>query len=159
MTNFVSEILLLLFIINVGTAFGAGVYEAKIVIPQWTAVPAGAGFHWNAEAARRTDPGPKFWAFLTTVPLTLLTLASLVAAWYCVSPRRELWLGAAVVVLVERIVTFGYFIPTMVKLQREAVRSPTVETTVSRWISLNHVRNGIYLAAWITALQAFALAR
>jgi hypothetical protein len=159
MAYYLSEILLWLFIINVGTAFGAGLYEAKIVIPQWTAVPAGGGFHWNAEAARRTDPDHKFWAFLTTVPLTFLTLASLVAAWYSVSPRRELWLGAAVVVLVERIATFAYFIPTMVKLQRETARSSTVETKASRWVSLNYVRNGVYLAAWVTALQALAYAR
>lgn len=158
MAEILSEILLWLFIINVGTAFGAGVYEAKIVIPQWT-VAEGPGFHWNAEAARRTDPGPNFWAFMTTVPLTLLTLASLLAAWYSATPRKELWLGAAVVVLIERIATFAYFIPTMVRLQRETVGSGTVETTVSRWVWLNYVRNGIYLAAWIMALKALALAR
>ena len=154
-----SEVLLWLFIINLGTAFGAGVYEAKVVIPQWTTVAEGPGFHWNADAARRTDPGPKFWAFMTTVPLTLLTAASLVAAWYSVTPRREFWLGAAVAVLVERIATFAYFIPTMVKLQRETVRPGTIETTVWRWVSLNHVRTGIYLAAWIMALKALAFVR
>lgn len=158
MVPYLSEVLLLLFVIYLGSAFGAGLYEARIVIPQWTAA-GGDGVHWNAEAARQTDPDHKFWAFLTTVPLTLLTLASLVAAWYSASPRRELWLGAAVVVLIERMATFAYFMPTMGKLQHEAVRPSTVETTVSRWISLHHVRTGIYLAAWITALQAFALVK
>ena len=159
MAQYLNEILLLLFIIYLGSAFGAGVYEATIVIPQWTAVPAGAGIHWNAEAARRTDPEHKFWSFLTTVPLTLLTVASFVGAWYSVSPRRELWLGAAVVVLIERMATFLYFTPTMGKLQNEAIRRSTVDTTVSRWISLHHVRSGVYLAAWVMALQAWAMAK
>lgn len=153
-----SEVLLWLFIINLGTAFGAGVYEAKIVIPQWTTA-AGPGFHWNAEAARRTDPGQKFWAFMTTVPLTLLTLASLIAAWYSVTPRREFWLGAAVAVLVERIATFAYFIPTMVRLQRGTGRPDAADTAASRWVSLNYVRTGIYLAAWVMALKALAFVR
>jgi hypothetical protein len=29
-----------------------------------------------------------------------------------------------------------------------------VDTAASRWVSLNHVRTGVYLAAWVTALQA-----
>jgi hypothetical protein len=159
MADHLTHILLWLFIINVGTAFGAGVYEAKIVIPQWSSATAGPHFHWDAEAALRTNPGPRFWAFVTTVPLTFLTGASLVFAWFLQSPRRELWLGAAAAVFVERIATFAYFIPTMVRLQHGSVRAGTVESTLSRWISLNHVRNGVYLAAWITALQALTFVR
>ena len=158
MAYYLSEILLWLFIINVGTAFGAALYEARIVIPQWTA-PAGGGFRWNPEAARRADPDHKFWSFFAAVPLTFLTVASLVPAWYAMSPRRELWLGAAAVVLIERIATFAYFTPTLLKLQRERAGLPVVETAASRWVSLSHVRTGVYLAAWVTALQALAYSR
>ena len=158
MAYYLSEILLWLFIINVGTAFGAALYEGRIVIPQWTAT-TGDGFHWNADAARRSDPDHKFWSFFATVPLTFLTLASLIPAWYAMTPRRELWLGAAVVVLIERIATFAYFNPTLAKLQRENAGFPAMETAASRWVSLNYVRTGVYLAAWITALQALAYAR
>ncbi len=34
MTATVTEILLWLFVINLGTAFGAGIYEQRIVVPQ-----------------------------------------------------------------------------------------------------------------------------
>ena len=37
---------------------------------------------------------------MTTVPLTLLTLANLVAAWLDQGPRRYWWLGASVVSVV-----------------------------------------------------------
>jgi len=158
MAYYLSEIVLWLFIINVGTAFGAGLYESRIVIPQWTAATAD-GFHWNAEAARHADPGRRFWDSFSTVPLTFLAFASLVPAWYALTPRRELWLAAVVVVLVERIATFAYFIPTLMRLQREKTPAPAVDAAASRWITLHDVRTGIYLAAWVTALQALAYAR
>jgi len=70
------SILLWLFVINLGIAFGAGLYEHRIVLPRWLE-SGDAGAHWNAEAARRDHTGRKFWGFVTTVPLTLLTLANL----------------------------------------------------------------------------------
>ena len=63
--------LLWLFVINLGIAFGAGLYEHRIVVPRWIDSSAGTGTHWNAEAARRDDTGRRFWAFVTTLPLTL----------------------------------------------------------------------------------------
>src|SRR3989449_6647304 len=99
-----ARIVLWLFVINLGIVFGAGLYEARIVVPLWASSPP--------ESLRSPDSGRRFWAFVTTIPLTLLTLASLVAAWHAPAPRRESWLVAAVVILVERIATFSYFIPT-----------------------------------------------
>ncbi len=102
-----------LFVINPGIAFGAGLYEHRIVTPNWLR-DDGSRSHWNGEAARRDDTGPRFWAYVTTGPLTLLTLASLVVAWKTSGPERGWWLTAALVVLADRILTFSYFIPTMV---------------------------------------------
>jgi hypothetical protein len=151
----ITELILWLFLLNLGVALGAGLYEARVVLPQWTRPAPGAAFHWNAELARRTDPGLRFWAFVTTGPLTLLTVASLVAAWRSPEPRGTWWLAAAAIVLLERVATFGYFIPTMVRLQRdEAVAEPVVRARVSRWLILNYIRNAAYLAAWVTAMFA-----
>ena len=151
----ITELILWLFVLNLGVALGAGLYEARVVLPQWTQSASGAGVHWNAELARRTDPGLKFWAFVTTGPLTLLTVASLVSASRVPGPRGTWWLAAAVIVLLERIATFGYFIPTMVRLQRtETVLEPAVRAHVSRWLMLNRIRNAAYLAAWVAAMCA-----
>src|SRR3989454_5352435 len=108
-----ARIVLWLFVTNLGIVFGAGLYESRIVVPLWASSPP--------ESLRSPDSGRRFWAFVTTIPLTLLTLASLVAAWHAPAPRRESWLVAAVVILVERIATFSYFIPTMLRLQRAAL--------------------------------------
>lgn len=70
MTQYVTEILLWLFVINLGIVFGAGLYEARIIVSQWVNSPS--TYRWP-------DTGPKFWVFVTTVPLTLLTIANVVA--------------------------------------------------------------------------------
>jgi hypothetical protein len=67
-----------LFIINLGVAFGAGLYEHRIVMPDWITWDAD-GAHWNAGAARHGDTGLRFWALVSTGPLTLLTLTNLFA--------------------------------------------------------------------------------
>ena len=59
-------ILLWLFVINLGVAFGAGLYEARVFIPQWENSPPRA---WP-------NTGLMFWVYVTTVPLTVPTIAN-----------------------------------------------------------------------------------
>jgi hypothetical protein len=148
----ITEALLWLFVVNHGIAFGAGLYEMRIVVPPWMDSIS------KGEAARFPEVGPRFWAFVTTVPLTLLTLASLVAAWQTPGARGAWWLAAAVATLVERTMTFAYFIPTMLKLQGGQVAPESgLKTMASRWVKLNYVRVALSLAAWLAALKAFSL--
>ena len=65
--EFLKSILLWLFVINLGIALGAGLYETRVVIPQWANLPPK---DWP-------NTGLLFWAYVTTVPLTLLALANL----------------------------------------------------------------------------------
>lgn len=158
MAQYIPDILLWLFVINHGIAFGAGLYEQRIILPQWFSRSSESGIRVNSAAMRSTDTGRTFWAFVTTVPLTLLTLANLVAAWQSQGPRHGWWLGAVVVTLVERIATFSYFLPTAVRLMRaEALPSAKVEAMASRWVGLNHVRAALALTGWLAALRALSL--
>lgn len=149
--------LLWLFVVNLGIAFGAGLYEARVAVPRWLEAVPGAGYRWNAEAARRSDSGLRFWIYVTTVPLTLLTLASLVAAWSAPEPVRTWWLAAGAAALADRLMTFAYFIPTMLRLLRDdAAANPGAVETALRWVNLNHVRHAAMLVAWLAALRAFS---
>jgi hypothetical protein len=152
------EILLWLFVIDLGIAFGAGVYEDRIILPQWfTRSPEGV-LRVDSEAMRQTDTGRRFWAFVTTVPLTLLTLASLGAAWQSQGALRDWWLGAAAITLLERIGTFSYFIPTALKLMRaDTLPESRAAAMASRWMQLSRVRVALNLAGWLGALKAFSL--
>ena len=147
--------LLWLFVINLGIAFGAGLYEGRIVFSNWL-VSSPDGRHWDGAAARRDNAGIRFWVVVTTVPLTLLTLASLLVAWRTGEPIRGWWLAAAAAALAERMLTFSYFIPTMVGLL-ESPDSPESVTAAARWGTLNYLRHALVLAAWLAALKAFVL--
>lgn len=145
----VTTVLLWLFVINLGIAFGAGLYEARVVIPSWADLPPGK---WP-------NTGLMFWVYVTTVPLTLLTLANAVAAWVDDGPRRYWWLAAVVIAVVERVATFAYFIPTMVRLSGAAdVPEAEVRAGLAQWLLLNHGRHVLALAAWLAALKALSSA-
>jgi hypothetical protein len=156
MSETISKILLWLFTINLGIAFGAGLYEHRIVVPRWISSSSEYGTHWDAEAARRDDTGLRFWAFVTTVPLTLLTLANLFVAWRVSSAVRGWWLAAGLAALADRTFTFSYFIPTMVRLMRATDSSESV-MVATRWRNLNYLRLALGLAAWLAILRTFAL--
>ena len=155
MSPAIQEILLWLFVVNLGIAFGAGLYEHRIVVPGWITSDRG-GVHWNAAAATRDNVGLRFWAYVTTGPLTLLTLANLAAAWMSTGPERTWWLAAGLAVLADRVLTFSYFIPTMIRLVN-APDSPAAAATATRWLGMNYVRHAITLFGWLAALRAFSL--
>ncbi|GAB3507886.1 hypothetical protein GCM10027341_43080 [Spirosoma knui] len=156
--RFIVELLLPLFILNLGVAFGAGLYETKIILPLWFPKSAGSGYRVNTQAMTETDSGRKFWAFVTTIPLTLLTLANLAFAWQSQPPVQDWWLAAALITLLERIGTFSFFIPTAIKLQTaDRLPSSQVSRLVGLWLNFNYLRNALTLLAWLCALKAFWL--
>src|SRR5215475_8495046 len=116
MAAFIAWVILSLFVINLGIAFGAGLYESRITVPQWLSFSAGSGYRWNAEAARQANVGLRFWVYVTTVPLSVFTLLSLVIAWWAPIEVRNWWLAAVAAVLIDRVMTFAYFNPTMLDL-------------------------------------------
>src|SRR5215467_13435203 len=143
MNQSIPEILLWLFVVNLGIAYGAGLYEKRIVLPLWFSKSAGAGLQVHSEAMCQTNTGVRFWAFVTTVPLTVLTLADLVVALQSHGPRRIWWVLAATITLVERIGTFSFFIPTAIKLMRPETLAATASVLATRWMRLNYLRDAL----------------
>jgi hypothetical protein len=153
-----APIVLWLLNINLGIAFGAGLYESRIVVPQWLISQPGSASRWNAEAARQADVGLRFWVYVTTIPLTLLIAASVVAAQWVPPPVRWWWLIACGVAMIDRIMTFAYFIPTMITLMREGALSESAAAAKARqWVALGYVRQAATLIAWLAALKALSL--
>lgn len=153
----ISKMLLWLFVINLGIALGAGLYEAKIAFPQWLMALPETGYQWNAEAARQANTGLRFWIYVTTIPLTLLTLANAIAAWNHRGKLRHWWLGAAGVTAIDRIFTFFYFVPTMLQLMSGNLSQTEAVSTALQWGNLNHLRHIIVLVALLAALKTFSL--
>src|SRR5260370_30374276 len=106
-----SAVILWLFVIDLGIACGAGLYETRISVPRWLTGSPETGYRWNRAAALEDNVGLRFWAYVSTMPLTLLTLASLVTAWWMTGPVHGLWLVAALGAVLGRAITFRCFIP------------------------------------------------
>lgn len=149
------QIVLWLFVLFLGITFGAGLYEIRVEIPQWLTM-TNAGYVWNGAAAKGADPGMRFWAFVSTVPLTLLTLLSLYFSAKSKAPVRRWWMAATHTATLERLMTFFYFIPTMIQLM-SADSSPEAVSRAMLWSSLNYVRLFLILVAWISALKALSV--
>ena len=151
-----ARLALWLFVVTLGIAFGAGLYEHRIALPRWMIYENGV-LRWDAASARRDDTGLRFWAYVTTGPLTILTLANLFFAWKASGPPGSWWLTAASIVLIERVFTFSYFIPTMVGLM-DVPDSPAARATARRWSALNAVRHLLVFGGWLAALKTLTLA-
>lgn len=128
-----------LLVLFTGVAFGAGVYEARVVVPQWLTTVDGVTV-WHAGAAKAADPGFNFWAFVTTGPITLLTLLSLVLVWKTKGNARRWWFVVLAFLLVDRAMTFSYFIPTMVELMGNKLAQADAARVAQQWANLNVIR-------------------
>jgi hypothetical protein len=161
MTAKLITILLWAYIINLGIAMGAGLYESRIEVPRWLTGSEATGYQWNREAALEADSGLRFWVFTTTIPLTLLMLASLATVWFSSGQVRLWWLIALGAGLLERAMTFGYFIPTMIGLMSETAYSQSEAAAKAlQWVRLGnirHIANAIGLFAAMKAFSAWSL--
>ena len=153
-----TEILLFCSVINIGIALGAGLYEAKIVLPLWFNKSANGNYYVNFDNMRTIDSGRKFWGFVTTIPLTLLMITNLVFAFQSQPPLHDWWVAATLIILIERIGTFIFFIPAAIKLQKgESLMTEKIPRLITWWLRLNYVRNALTLAALLVFLKALLI--
>ena len=152
------DIVLWLFVVFSGIAVGAGFYEMRVNVPRWFTSRRGSAASVNVDAITTDDSGRRFWGYVTTIPLTLLTVAGCVIAWNPATARERWWLLSAAVMLAERLGTFGYFIPTLLKLMRAEHLPPgQAERLARHWTRRNRIRSVLALAGWLAALKALSL--
>ncbi|MEO7956164.1 MAG: DUF1772 domain-containing protein [Fibrobacteria bacterium] len=145
------------FVINLGVVLGAGLYESRIEAPRWLSADGDGALRWNRDVAVAANVGLRFWVYVSTIPLTLLTLGSLVLLWQAPDPVRGWWMAAALVALIDRTMTFSYFIPSMLKLMTEGIYGEAeAAAKACLWLKLAWVRHAADLAALAAGLQAFA---
>lgn len=141
-----------LLVVFTGIAFGAGIYEARVEVPQWFGITDGV-IVWEAATAAAADPGLKFWAFVTTGPITILTLISLWFAWKSTGTIKKWWIMTALFLLIDRAMTFGYFIPTMAELMTGTVAQMDAVRIAQQWQAMNVVRLVASGASFFAAIR------
>src|SRR5690606_25860123 len=133
-----TSVVLWCFVLVLGMACGAGLYESRIEVPQWLQASPDGTYRWNREAAVAANVGLRFWVFLSTGPLTLFTLGGLALVWQAPPAVKVWWLVALGATVIERAMTFGYFIPTMIDLTTPGTYEPAVAANKAlQWARLS----------------------
>lgn len=151
----IENILLWLFVIFSGIAVGAGLYEMRINVPKWF-VQSRRGIVVNRDLMSKMNARRRFWFYATTIPLTLLTLLSLIFALKLQGLMHIWWLIGVAFIGLERIWTFAYFTPIGLKIIHEK-HSNKVSQIARHWIFLNKFKAILSLVGWLAALKAFSL--
>lgn len=69
-------------------------------------------------------------------------------------------MASVMIIVVERVATFAYFIPTMVGLMGSVGTSPEeVNAALSQWLLLDYGRHALTLAGWLAALKTLTISR
>ena len=150
-----TEIFLFLFVVLIGITLGAGMYESRIVLPMWFNKNSNNRWLVNFENMKNIDSGRKFWGMVSTVPLTLVTMVNIFFAVKSNGQIHYWWLTATLIILIERLGTFTFFIPTAIKLQKgQTLVAEKQHSLISRWVNLNYVRNFLTFIAFVISLKA-----
>ena len=155
----VARIVLWLFILSLGLDFGGGIYELRVLGPEWSRalidhVPA-------AEAFVRMSPsaGTRFWIFVAPA-VAILAVALLVTGRKSASQHRRWRRIAGGVELFVVLTTFAYFAPTITTLLAPGHGGLPLEAVAAKarlWFALNGGRAALSLGAWLAALRALSL--
>ena len=155
-TMTIASFCLLLFILNLTIAVGAGLYETRIVLPLWFVRQADNIYFINTTAMQQTDTGRRFWGMVTTLPLTLLSLINLYYAFSSNTVAHIWWLLGTLLILLERLATFTFFIPTAIALQSNKNLPVEKKSRLAvQWLRFNYLRNGATTIGMLLCLKAF----
>lgn len=137
-----------------GLHLGAGLYEARVVIPRWARAPTPREVGAALEHSGHIASGRAFWPW-TGLPILLLTAANLPAGLRCRDHRRKAWLALTGMLSLGSAATVTYFVPTLGRLRRaQDLPEPTVRALVSRWVWADRLRLLAGTTTWLAALTA-----
>ena len=159
----ITEPILWLFVILMGITMGAGIYEARVLVPLWSAAAPDsviAFYHHNAANPQfAPDQGGNFWVIVTPLT-TLTTIALLISSFWTQGLQRKLLVGASVTAMIVQAATFAWFVPNIIRLFGSDVLTMNrdeITTLVSSWVNLNWLRAVLLFTAWTFSLLAIRL--
>jgi hypothetical protein len=158
MTTIGEQLSLSFFIFSVGIGIGAGLYETRVVYPNWTLDPNPQTLGAKLISSGQAGAGRRFWPFVSPVSM-LLALFNLYLAWQQTGSLRTIWFASAMVIVAKSIATYSYFVPTMMRKigRAEKMDGNTLRQTVRRWAALSPLRVITELFAWTSGIWALVL--
>jgi len=155
MFNIIALALLILFI---QLGMGGGLYESLVIYPRWKNDATPGNLAQKLKDSGQATANRRFWPLVSPLQ-ALLAILNLVLAWQYTGNAHAAWLTAALIIVANRVITFTYFVPTMVRKfeHPEKLDAARLKKAVSLWTSLSPFRVGVEFVAWVTAMYAFVL--
>jgi hypothetical protein len=152
------QVAISLFIFFVGLGIGGGLYETRVVYPNWKADPTPERLPQKLIESGQALAGRRFWPFVSPVS-ALLAIWNAAIAWNQTGPVRTLWLTASIAIILKSIATYVYFVPTMIRRigRAEGMDVATLQSTVRIWTTLSPLRILVELFAWIVGLRVLTI--
>ena len=155
----VASFTLWLFVIGTALILGAGLYEALVVVPFWSAGAPASLAEGNPLLRVPMRSGQVFWPFFTPA-LTLIALLALVTS-FGTPPRQLAWrVAASALLLIVSIATLAYYRPAIIGMvvHHGAGRTPeAVGAEARRWVALNWLRVAAVAASLAMGIRALLL--
>ena len=152
----IASLTLWLFVIGTSLILGAGLYEALVVVPFWSAGAPASLAEGNPLLQVHVRAGHVFWQYFTPV-LGLITLLTSIG-----TPSRHLaWrLAATGLMLLVSIATLVYFRPVLIGMLINHGAGLTPEALAAearRWVALDWVRDIAVAASLAMGIRALLL--
>jgi hypothetical protein len=153
------QLLLCTFVFSIGLGIGGGVYETRVVYPNWRVNPIPSELGKKLVSSGQAGAARRFWPFISPVS-ALLAIINAYIAWHQVGLVRNVWLAAAVSIILKSVGTYGYFVPTYIRRisQPESMEVSTLRNVVRTWTALSPLRIWIELFAWTAGMWTLLIA-
>jgi hypothetical protein len=152
------QIFLCAFVFSTGMGIGGGVYETRVVYPNWSKEPTPEGLGEKLVSSGQAGAGRRYWPLVSPIS-ALLAILNAFCAWHQTGLVRTLWLMSSISIILKSIATYAYFVPTYI---RRISKPDTMNTTglrriVRTWTMLSPLRVLVEAFAWITGIVAVLL--
>jgi hypothetical protein len=152
------QTILSLFLFFIGIGIGAGLYEARVVHPNWAPNPSPATLGSKLISSGQAGAARRFWPFVSPVAL-LLALGNVYLAWHQTGQLRHLWLTSSLSIIVKSVATYAYFVPMMMRRieHSQGMDGSALHRLICVWTTLSPLRIVAEAIAWITGVFALTL--
>lgn len=129
---------------------GGGLYEILVIYSGWKHDVHPLTLRGKLESSGMILAAKRFWPIVSPAQ-ALLAVINIVLAWNHPSGARAYWLAAAMAIFINRLITFSYFIPMMIRkiMRPENIEATRLQAIVKQWIALSPLRLVPELFAWI----------
>jgi hypothetical protein len=158
MSTTTEQILLGAFIFSVGMGIGGGVYETRVVYPNWTKEPTPNGLGAKLISSGQAGAARRYWPLISPTS-ALLALLNAFPAWHQIGLVRTLWLTSSVSIIIKSAGTYGYFVPTYIRriAKPEKIEIMALRRVVRTWTNLSPLRVVVETFSWITGIWALMI--